>query len=102
MAGHPIVRKLAAWWAVGHGLLLVMSLVPLPPVDGGAILKWTLVASGRSETAADEIVQRVDWTLGIVARIIGVGLIVLRMWLAGVLVVALSVAIIGIATGKLQ
>lgn len=100
--GHPIVRELVTWSAVGHGWLFVMSLTPLPPVDGGTILKWTLVARGRSETAADKIVQRVDWLLGIAAGVIGVGLIVLRMWLAGVLVVALSVAVIGIAIGKLQ
>jgi hypothetical protein len=36
--GSPVVRELMAFSAVGHGLLLVMSLFPLPLVDGGTLL----------------------------------------------------------------
>jgi len=45
-----LARELAAWSALGHGLLLIMSLAPVPVVDGGALLKWTLVAGGPRPT----------------------------------------------------
>lgn len=72
---RSIVRELAAWSAIGHGLLVPMSLFPLPMVDGGTLLKWTLVARGRSEREADELARRVDWGLAILGGIVGVGLI---------------------------
>jgi hypothetical protein len=71
-------------------------------LDGGTILKWTLMASGRTETAADEIVRRVDWVIGIIGGIIGVGLIALQMWLAGMIVLGIGMVVIGIAAGKLR
>jgi hypothetical protein len=84
-------RELATWSAIGHGLLLIISLFPVPIVDGGTLLKWTLVARGRAETEADKIVQRVDWGLGLVIGIIGVGLLALQIWIAGVILVGISV-----------
>lgn len=102
IAGHAIARELAAWSAAGHGLLFLMSLAPLPPVDGGSILKWTLVERGRSESAADAIVQRIDWMLGSAACIVGVILISLRLWTAGIVAVAIGVIVCGIASGHIQ
>jgi hypothetical protein len=77
-------------------------LAPLPPVDGGTILKWTLVARGRTETAADEIVRRVDWVIGILGGIIGVGFIALQLWLAGMIVQGTGMVVIGVAAGKIR
>src|SRR5579883_1636039 len=54
--GNPIARELAAWSAVGHGFILLAALLPLPMVDGGTLVKWTLVARGRTETEANEMV----------------------------------------------
>ena len=102
VSGNPIARELAAWSAIGHGLLLIISLSPLPPVDGGTILKWTLVAKGRTEAAADEIVRRVNWAMGIVAGIIGVGLIALQMWLAAMIALGIGMVVVGIAAGKIR
>jgi hypothetical protein len=100
--GNSIAAELAAWSAVGHGLLLIMSLAPVPIVDGGTILKWTLVARGKAVTEAEEIVQRVDWGLGLVIGIIGVGLLALQIWIARVIFVGISAIIIFIAAGKIR
>ncbi len=99
---NSITRELAGWWALGHGLQLIMSLAPLPPVDGGTILKWTLVARGRTEAEADEVVRRVGWVMGIGVAIIGVGVIVMQMWIAGVILVGISIVVIGVAAGKIR
>jgi hypothetical protein len=100
--GNSVVWELAAWSAGGHGLLLLMSLAPVPMVDGGVLLKWTLVARGKAVTEADEIVRRVDWVMGIVAGIVGVVLIALQIWIAGVILMGVGAVVIGIALGKIR
>ena len=101
-SGNPIAQELAAWSAFGHGMLLIMSLSPLPPVDGGTILKWTLVERGKTEREADEMVRRVDWVIGIGAAIIGVGMIAMQMWIAGVILLGISIVVIGVVAGKIR
>lgn len=100
--GNSIAWELAAWSAVGHGLLLIMSLFPVPMVDGGTILKWTLVARGKAVTEADEIVRRVDWVMGIVAGIVGVVLIAMQIWIAGAILIGIGAVVIGVAAGKIR
>ena len=100
--GNSIIRELAAWSAVGHGLLFIMSLAPVPMVDGGTLLKWTLVARGRTVPQADEIVRRVDWAMGIVGGIAGVVLIALQMWIAGVILVGIGGVILSIAARRIR
>ncbi|HEX5415088.1 MAG TPA: hypothetical protein VFZ25_05435 [Chloroflexota bacterium] len=65
-----VTRELAGWSTIGHGLLLFMSLTPLPTVDGGTLLKWTLVARGRSEAEANALVDRVDRGMGILGVVL--------------------------------
>ncbi len=74
----------------------------MPMVDGGTLLKWTLVARGKTVTEADEIVRRVDWVMGIVAGIVGVVLIAMQMWIAGVILIGIGAVILGIAAGKIR
>jgi hypothetical protein len=100
--GNSIAAELATWSAVGHGLLLIMSLAPVPMVDGGTLLKWTLVARGKSVTEADVIVRRVDWGMGIAAGIVGVVLIAMQIWIVGVILVVVGAVVIGIALGKIR
>jgi len=101
-SGNPIAAEVAGWSALGHGLLLIMSLSPLPPVDGGTILKWTLVERGKTEREADEMVRHVDWVMGIGAAIIGVGMIAMQMWIAGVILLGISIVVIGVTAGKIR
>jgi hypothetical protein len=100
--GNSIAAELAAWSALGHGLLLIMSLAPVPSVDGGTLLKWTLVARGKAVTEADEIVRRVDWAMGIVAGTVGVVLIIMQIWIAGVVLVGIGTVFISVALGKIR
>jgi hypothetical protein len=101
-SGNSIVAELAGWSALGHGLLLIMSLSPIPSVDGGTILKWTLVERGKTEREADEMVRRIDWMMGIGAAIIGVTAIAMKIWIAGVILVGIGIVVIGVTAGKIQ
>ena len=99
---HPVARELAAWSALGHGLLLVMSLFPVPMVDGGVLLKWTLVARGSAPAQADLTIRRVDQGAVIVAAIAGVALLATRMWLPGLACLGLSAVVLGVVMGKIR
>ncbi len=98
---HSVVREWMGWSAVGHGYILVASLLPLPMVDGGALLKWTLVARGKTEAEADAWVRRIDWLLGLVAVMAGIGFVFTTMWIIGLITLGAGVIILGIAAGKL-
>lgn len=51
--------------AAGMNLFLcTASLLPIPGIDGGPILKWSLVEKGHSVGEADEIVKKVDRAVG--------------------------------------
>ena len=102
VSGHPILRELAAWSAVGHGWILLAALLPVPMVDGGTLLKWTLVARGRTEKEADEMVRLLDWVLGIVGGLIGVALLAMQMWIAGVILVGIGAVVIAVAAGTIR
>jgi hypothetical protein len=99
---HSIVREWMGWSAAGHGLIFVMSLIPLPMIDGGTILKWTLVARGRTEAEADDLVRRVDWILGFVAVMAGIILAVVKMWVVGLISIVAGVIILGITARQIQ
>ena len=52
--------------AVGMNLFLsTLSLLPIPGIDGGPILRWALVDRGQSLDEADRAVQEVDKVLGV-------------------------------------
>jgi hypothetical protein len=100
--GKSIARELAGWSVLGHGALLIASLSPVAIVDGGTILKWTLVARGKSTTEADQVVQLVDRVMGIVGGTIGAGFIARRKWVPGLVLVGIGVVVTGIAAGKIR
>ena len=79
-----------------------MSLAPLPPVDGGSILKWTLVAKGRTEREADQVVRRIDWMLGSTAAIIGIGLTLREDMDIGLIFLGVGVIILTVTSGKIR
>jgi hypothetical protein len=43
--------------------LCTASLLPLPGIDGGPLLKWSLVEAGRTPTQADALVRQTDLAL---------------------------------------
>ncbi len=46
-------------------LLLLISLLPIPGIDGGPLLKWSLVESGKTIEEADRVVQKTNGPLAI-------------------------------------
>jgi Zn-dependent protease len=78
------LTRYAADFALGTNIVLsTVSLLPIPGIDGGPILKWSLVERRRSPEEADEVVKGVNLAvgsgLGIAA---GVALKKRRKWLA--------------------
>lgn len=45
--------------------LSLVSLLPIPGIDGGPILKWSLVKKGYENQEADKIIQQVNGPLAI-------------------------------------
>jgi len=45
--------------------LLTVGLLPIPGIDGGAVLKWSLVEQGQTIAHADRTVQKVNAGLGL-------------------------------------
>lgn len=47
--------------ALGMNAFLVLGgMLPIPGIDGGAVLKWALVDKGQTLAQADEIIRKVD------------------------------------------
>jgi hypothetical protein len=99
---RSVARELAAISAIGHAWLFIMSLMPVPLVDGGTLMKWTLVAHGRTEAEADETVQRLDWALALAGGIAGVLLIAVHRRAAGGILVGCGVLAAAIAAGRIR
>jgi Zn-dependent protease len=74
----------AANFALGTNCFISMvALLPIPGIDGGPLLKWSLVESGRSPAEADEVVKGVNLVLGSSLGVAaGVALKKQRKWLA--------------------
>lgn len=103
LAGREsVTREILTWSALGHGLLLAGSLAPLPMVDGGSILKWTLVEGGAAEDEADAIVQRASLAVGGTAAGTGVILAARHHKLAGLGLMAGGVVALAAGLGKVR
>ncbi len=51
--------------------LPTVGLLPIPFIDGGPVLKWSLVARGRTVPEADQAVRRVNVVLGLLLSLLG-------------------------------
>ena len=85
---NSAAREVADWSSIGHCLIFAGSLAPLPIVDGGSILKWTLVESGKAPQEADQAVEKAGIAAGLAAGAAGARLcrpssLVASSWLAG-------------------
>jgi hypothetical protein len=97
-----ITREVVDWSCIGHGLILGGSLAPLPIVDGGSILKWTLVERGRTPEEADAVVKQANLALGAAATTAGVGLAAKRHWLPALGLLAAGAVALAAARGRLR
>lgn len=79
-AGSPS-RELAEISCVSHGFIFFGSLMPISLVDGGTLLKWTLIDKGWDPTEADKQVRRTGIRFVIIVAVATIGF--LLKWLAG-------------------
>ena len=86
--------------AVGTNIFLpAVGLLPIPGIDGGPILKWSLVEKGQTPQEADNSVRKVDGLLGILLTAAGVFSFKKRRWLIGGLLVQLGAIALSVAMG---
>ena len=97
-----LANDLATWSIIGFAFILVGSLTPLPYVDAGTILKWTLVEHGRTLSQADAIVRRVDLILGALLIILGLVLLFWHLWWWGLLILAGAAIVIASGLGLMR
>jgi hypothetical protein len=97
-----LTSELAAWSVIGHSVILIGSALPLPIVDAGVILKWTLVERGMSEEQADQFVQGLNWAFGVGGSGVGLALLTLGKRVPGAVVMGVSAAALGVAAGKIR
>lgn len=90
---------------VGVGMnafLLSAGLLPIPGLDGGPILKWSLVERGASLAEADEIVRKVNGPLAVGMGAVSAAAIKKKKWLPGIIAAMLAVVSALVFTGKLK
>ena len=61
---RSLAREMADLSCAGHAFILIGSLAPLSMVDGGVILKWTLVEAGYTPEDAEARVRRYAVLMG--------------------------------------
>lgn len=95
-------REIADTAVAANTFLATVSLTPIPGIDGGPILKWSLVDRGQTPAQADAVVQAVNGVMG--AGLMGVSAAALkkRRWLLGVLAALFGVISLMIGLGWLR
>jgi hypothetical protein len=76
-----------------------VALLPIPGIDGGPLLKWSLVLAGNSERQADESVRRLNWFLGGGLAIGMFTSLKQRRWSPALIQGMLGISALGIAAG---
>jgi len=96
---QSVTRDMANAFVGTNAFLPAVGLLPIPGIDGGPILKWSLVEKGKTPKEADKIVRKVDGGLGILLTLAGVLSFIERRWLVGGLLMQLAVLALSIALG---
>jgi len=82
--------------------LSTVSLLPIPGIDGGPILKWSLVECGRTTKDADEIVVQVNKVTGVgLGAAAGVAM-KRKRWFIAIILGLLSITSLGVGFGLLK
>jgi hypothetical protein len=71
-------RELADISCLAHGFIFCGVFMPLPVVDGGVILKWTLVTRGYTPEEADRVVGTIAPVMIGMAAVVGTAVFLLR------------------------
>lgn len=95
---HSLVREMLDLSVNMNTFLTAASLIPLPGIDGGPILKWSLVEGGKSSQEADAILQKVDLAISPGLSALALACFRRRRWIWGGL--AAFFAVVALAVGK--
>ena len=101
---HPesIPRELVDTAVGTNTFLCTVSLLPMPGIDGGPILKWSLVEGGATQEEADEKVRRVNGFLGVLLGVASARAFKKRRGLIGALMALLAALALAIGSGLLR
>jgi Zn-dependent protease len=97
-----VAREIANFAAKTNALMVAVSLLPLPVIDGGPIVKWALVDRGRSIEQAEDALRRTD---GVLAAGLSLGSLAglrRRRWFVGGLFGLLAALSFGFAKGLIK
>jgi hypothetical protein len=82
--------------------LSFVSILPIPGIDGGPILKWGLVERGHDVETADKIVQKANGPLSGLLGLFGVWAFLKGKKFLGLFGVLLSLISFGVFSGRLK
>ena len=82
--------------------LSLISLLPIPGIDGGPILKWSLVNRGKTIKEADQVVQKVNGPLAVFLGLFSSWAFLTKKILLGCFSLMLSVTSLSIFAGWLK
>lgn len=101
---HPdsMARDVTTAAVETNAFLCTVGLLPLPGIDGGPILKWSLVERGQTPEEADTTVRKVDGALSVVLAAAGAAAMKKRRWLLGAVLAQLAVFALGFALGMIR
>lgn len=97
-----LFREVADISYATNAFLSTVSLLPIPGIDGGPILKWSLVERGRTVEEADQVIRKVDGGLGIALSLISGAAISRGKRVIGLLAAMLAVMSLGLAFGWIR
>lgn len=83
-------------------VLSLVSLLPIPGIDGGPILKWSLVDRGKTVEEADRVVQKVNGPLAVLLGLFSSWAFLSKKILLGFFSLMLGVTSLSIFTGWLK
>jgi Zn-dependent protease len=96
---RSLIRDMANVAVGTNAFLPSVGLLPIPGIDGGPILKWSLVEKGQTLKEADNTVRKVDGVLGLLLTIAGALSFKKRRWLLGGLLIQLAGIALSVALG---
>ena len=95
-------RRLATLAVWTNLFLCTVGLLPIPYIDGGPILKWSLVTRGHSVEEADQSVRRVNGPLALITGLIAGAAFWKRKPIIGLVAEAFSLSCLGVFLGWIR
>jgi Zn-dependent protease len=99
---RSIARETADTALKTNLFLSFVSLLPIPGIDGGPILKWSLVEKGYELKEADEIVRKTNGPLSVILGLFSSWAFARKKILAGFFSLMLGLISLSIFTGWLK